>query len=419
MARTERLTALKVARVKAPGSYCDGGGLYLQVTKGATGINRSWIYRYTLNGRTREMGIGSLDLYGLKEARAMALDARKLRHQGHDPIEHRRTARAAKHLDAARAMTFRQCADAYVASHRPSWRNADHAAQWSSTLTTYADPIIGALPVQAIDTALVLKVLQQHVEAGRGPAGEFWQSRPETASRLRGRIEKVLDWAKARGYRAGGDNPALWRGHIDHLLPARSKMRKVKHLPALAYAELPSFMAALREQQDIAARALEFLILTAARKGEVLGMRWAEIDLAEKVWTVPAARMKAGKEHRVPLSARALAIVQEMQALRPDGDGPVFVINKKSMLDLLQALRPGQTVHGTRASFKTWASDQTLFQNEVIEASHAHAVGGKVEQAYQRGSMFEKRRRLMDAWAEFCTTEPTAPGKIVPMQRRG
>jgi len=386
MARTERLTALKVARVKAPGSYCDGGGLYLQVTKGATGINRSWIYRYTLNGRTREMGIGSLDLYGLKEARAMALDARKLRHQGHDPIEHRRTARAAKHLDAARAMTFRQCADAYVASHRPSWRNADHAAQWSSTLTTYADPIIGALPVQAIDTALVLK---------------------------------VLDWAKARGYRAGGDNPALWRGHIDHLLPARSKMRKVKHLPALAYAELPSFMAALREQQDIAARALEFLILTAARKGEVLGMRWAEIDLAEKVWTVPAARMKAGKEHRVPLSARALAIVQEMQALRPDGDGPVFVINKKSMLDLLQALRPGQTVHGTRASFKTWASDQTLFQNEVIEASLAHAVGGKVEQAYQRGSMFEKRRRLMDAWAEFCTTEPTAPGKIVPMQRRG
>jgi len=225
MARTERLTALKVARVRAPGMYADGAGLYLQVTKGATGINRSWIYRYTLNGRTREMGIGSLDLYGLSEARTMALDARRLRHQGIDPIEHRRAARAQAQLDAAKAITFRECADAYIASHRPSWTNEDHASQWSSTLATYADPIIGALPVQAIETGLMLKVLQQHVEAERGPAGEFWQARPETASRLRGRIENVLDWARVRGYRAG-ENPARWRGHLDHLLPARSKLRR-------------------------------------------------------------------------------------------------------------------------------------------------------------------------------------------------
>lgn len=419
MARTERLKAVKVAKVKTPGMYADGGGLYLQVTKGTRGINRSWIYRYTLAGKTREMGLGSLDLYGLAEARALALDARRLRHQRIDPIEHRRAARAQKQLDDAKAMTFRQCADAYVASHRAGWRNADHAAQWSSTLATYADPIIGALPVQSIDTALVLKVLQQHVEAERGPAGEFWEARPETASRLRGRIENVLDWAKVRGYRAQVENPARWRGHLDHLLPARSKMRKVEHHPALPYAELPSFMAALREQQGIAARALEFLILTAARKGEVIGMRWSEIDLAEKVWMVPAQRMKSGREHRVPLSARALVILQEMQSLRPgDADAYVFTIKKKSMLDLLHTLRPGLTVHGFRATFKTWASDRSSIQREIVEVALAHTIGSKAEQAYQRGDLFEKRRRLMQQWAAF-TTETTARGKVLPMQRRG
>jgi integrase len=418
MARTERLKAVKVARVKTPGMYADGGGLYLQVTKGTKGINRSWIYRYTLAGKTREMGLGSLDLYGLAEARALALDARRLHHQRIDPIEHRRAARAQKQLDDAKAMTFRQCADAYVASHRAGWRNADHAAQWSSTLATYADPIIGVLPVQAIDTQLVLKVLQQHVEAERGPAGEFWQSRPETASRLRGRIENVLDWARVRGYRAA-ENPARWRGHLDHLLPARSKVRRVEHHAALPYAELPGFLVELRKHEGIAARALEFTILTAARKGEVIGMRWSEIDLAEKVWMVPAQRMKSGREHRVPLSARALVILQEMQALRPvaDADAYVFAIKKKSMLDLLHTLRPGLTVHGFRATFKTWASDRTSFQNEIVEAALAHVTGSKVEQAYQRGDLFEKRRRLMQQWAAF-TTETTARGKVVALQGR-
>jgi integrase len=418
MARTERLTARKVESVKAPGMYCDGGGLYLQVTKGTDGINRSWIFRYSLNGRTREMGLGPLALYGLAEARGLALDARRLRHQGVDPIEHRRAARAQKQLDDAKAITFKQCADAYIASHRPSWRNADHAAQWSNTLATYADPIIGALPVQAIDTQLVLKVLQQHVEAERGPAGEFWHARPETASRLRGRIENVLGWARVRGCRTG-ENPARWRGHLDHMLPARSKVRKVEHHPALRYTELPSFMATLREQQGIAARALEFLILTAARKGEVIGMQWSEIDLAEKVWTVPAQRMKNGREHRVALSPRALAIVQEMQALRPgDANAYVFAIKKKSMLDLLHTLRPGLTVHGFRATFKTWASDRSSIQREIVEVALAHTIGSKAEQAYQRGDLFEKRRRLMQQWAAF-TTETTARGKIVAWRRRG
>ena len=409
MARTTgRLTALKVERAKGPGMYADGGGLYLQVTEGGS----SWIYRFMLNGRARAMGLGPFPLYSLAEARLLAQDARRLCHQGIDPIEARQAAKAQKRLADAKTMTFQQCADAYIASHRPSWRNEDHAAQWSSTLATYADPILGALPVQSIDTGLVLKVLQQHVEAGRGPAGKFWQARPETASRTRQRVEAVLDWAKASGYRTG-ENPARWKGHLDDLLPPRSKLRKVAHLAALPYAEVPGFMAALREQTDVAARALEFLILTAARKGEVLGMRWSEIDLAEKAWEVPAERMKAGREHRVPLTPRALAILQEM---RPAGDGLVFAINKKSTLGMLQALWPGLTVHGFRATFKTWASDRTSFQNEVVEVSLAHRVGSKVEEAYQRGSMFEKRRWLMDAWAKFCTQAPIEHGKVVPMR---
>src|SRR6516164_835257 len=310
MARTTgRLTALKVERAKQPGMYADGGGLYLQVTEGGA----SWLYRFMLNKRARWMGLGSLALYGLAEARALALDARRLRHQGVDPIEARRAARAQTRLDAAKAMTFQQCADRYIAAHRPGWRNGKHAAQWEATLVTYAGPVIGPLPVQAIDTALVMKVIEP-----------IWETKPETASRLRGRIENVLDWARVRGYREG-ENPARWRGHLDHLLPARGKVRRVEHHAALPYAELPGLLVALREQQGIAARALEFTILTASRTGETIGARWSEFDLLNKTWTVPAERMKASREHRVPLSARALAIVQEMQALRPAGEANGFV----------------------------------------------------------------------------------------------
>jgi integrase len=298
----DRLSAVKVERVNKPGMYADGGGLYLRVTpEGA----KNWVLRYMLDRRPRWMGLGPLALYGLQEARARALDARRKRHDGIDPIEARRAERARQRLDAAKAITFKECAETYIASHRAGWRNDKHEYQWSATLSTYAFPVIGALPVQAADTALVLKMLEP-----------IWTVKPETAGRVRQRVENILDFAKVRGYREG-ENPARWRGHLDKLLPARSKVRKVEHLAALPYAALPSFLESLRVRDAISARALEFLILTAARTGEVMGARWNEIDLLEKVWTVPADRMKAGRGHRVPLSARALVILEEIKTALP------------------------------------------------------------------------------------------------------
>jgi integrase len=411
MARTTgRLTALKVARAKTPGMYADGGGLYLQVTE----RGRSWVLRYMINKRAREMGLGPLALFSLSDARAKALDARRLRHEGIDPIEARRAERQQARLDAAKAMTFQQCAESYLKAHRAGWRNGKHAAQWEATLATYAGPIIGALPVLAINTPLVLKVLEP-----------IWTEKPETAGRLRGRIEAVLDWAKARGYRQD-ENPARWRGHLDKLLPARSKVRKVEHHAALPYRELPGFLIGLREQEGISARALEFTILTAARTGETIFAQWSEFDLLDKAWTIPAARMKAGREHRVPLSARVLAVLEEMQARRHTDGGFVFSgdklgkpLSNTAFLRLLRRMdRDDLTAHGFRATFKTWASERTNFPNEIVETSLAHIVGSKVEQAYQRGDLFEKRRRLMQQWATFCTTAPTEQGKVVSLQGR-
>src|SRR5262249_38202116 len=302
MARaTGRLTALKADKAKRPGMYADGGGLYLRVTREGA---KNWVFRFMLNGRPRWMGIRPLALYGRQEGRGKALDARRLRHEGIDPIEARRSGRMQERLEAAKAITFKQCAESYIKTHRVSWRNAKHAAQWEATLATYAEPIIGALPVQVVDTALVMKVLEQEVcDAPDKPTASLWTVRPETASRLRGRMESILDWAKVRGHREG-ENPARWRGHLDKLLPARAKVRKVEHHAALPYTELPDFMTALRTHGGIAARALEFAILTAARTGETIAATWDEINIGEKIWTVPAGRMKAGREHRVPLTAR-------------------------------------------------------------------------------------------------------------------
>jgi integrase len=290
-----RLTAQKIKNEKEPGMYSDGGGLYLRVTPEGT---KNWVYRFMLSGKANCMGLGPVALYGLHEARQKALDARRLRHEGIDPIKARRAQRARQQLEAAKAMTFAQCADAYIKAHRAGWRNEKHAGQWGATLATYAEPIIGPLPVQAIDTALVMKVLEREVrDACAEPAAPLWTARPETASRLRGRIESILDWAKVRGYR-DGENPARWRGHLDKLLPARAKVRKVEHHAALPYGELPGFLATLRMQEGTAAHALEFTILTAARTGEVIGARRNEFNLSEKLWTVPGNRMKAGRESR-------------------------------------------------------------------------------------------------------------------------
>jgi integrase len=405
-----RLTALKVEKAREPGMYADGGGLYLRVTSEGT---KNWVLRFMIDRRPRWMGLGPLALYGLQEARAKALDARRKRHEGIDPIEARRAERARQRLDAAKAITFKQCAEAYINAHRAGWRNGKHAGQWGATLSTYAYPHIGALPVQAVDTGLVLKVLEP-----------IWTAKPETAGRVRGRLESILDFAKVCGYR-DGENPARWRGHLDKVLAARSKVRKVEHHAALPYIELPGFLVSLREQEGIAARALEFAILTAARVCEMSRVRWNEVDLLDKVWTVPAARMKAHREHRVPLSARALAILDEMQAAR-HGDAFVFPggkpgrpLSNMAFLMLLRRMGRGDlTAHGFRATFKTWASERTSFQNEIVEASLAHVIGGKVEQAYRRGDLFDKRRRLMQQWAAFCTTAPAREvDNVTPLRR--
>jgi integrase len=414
---TGRLTALKVERLKSkPGMYHDGGGLYLQITPGGA----SWVLRYMLDGKAREMGLGPVALFGLAEARVKGLDARRLRHQGIDPIEHRRAEKAARALSDAKGITFRECAESYIKAHRAGWRNAKHAGQWEATIATYAEPVIGSLPVQVIDTALVLKVLEP-----------IWTVTPETASRLRGRLESILDWAKAREYR-DGENPARWRGHLDNLLPARAKVRKIKHYAALPYVDLPAFMAALRAQEDVSARALEFVILTAARSGEVIGAQLDEISEREKVWTVPAERMKAGKEHRISLSARAVAIVNaidrqsgaeqgnvaqsEASAFVFPGGKPGKALHNTTFLKLLRRMnRENLTAHGFRSTFRTWAAERTNFSREVIEAALAHTIGNKVEAAYQRGDLFEKRRRLMDAWAQFCSSAAAA-GQVIALR---
>jgi integrase len=309
-----------------------------------------------------------------------------MRFDGIDPIEARRAQREQKSLDAAKSMTFDACAAAYIDAHKAGWRNEKHFDQWSNTLNTYAGPVFGSLPVQAVDVGLVMKALEP-----------IWQTKSETASRVRGRIESVLDWATVRGYRKG-DNPARWRGHLDKLLPPRSKVRKVEHHPARPHDELANFVAMLRRQEGIASRALEFLILTATRTGEVIGARWDEIDLGEKVWVVPAARMKAGREHRVPLSAAAVAILEQMQEVR-EGDF-VFPGGKRgkplsnmAMLAVLKRIDRGDlTNHGFRSSFRDWAAERTNFPREVAEMALAHTVGDKVEAAYRRGDLFQKRR---------------------------
>jgi integrase len=397
MARTiGRLTALKVDKAKRPGMYSDGAGLYLRVTFSGS---KNWVFRFMLNGRPRWMGVGPLHTIGLAEARNRAAGFRVQRHDGIDPIERRRAERLQGRLDTAKAITFRECAARYIASHRAGWRNPKHAAQWQATLATYAESVIGGLSVQAIDTALVLKVLEP-----------IWTTKSETAGRVRGRIESVLDWAKARGYCAG-ENPARWRGHLDKLLPARSKVRRVEHHAALPYGELPGFLVSLREQDGIAARALEFAVLTAARTGEVIGARWSEMDLFDKTWTLPAARMKAGKEHRVPLSTRALAMLEEMQSHRRAGDTFVFPgarhgrpLSNMAFLMLLRRMGRGNvTAHGFRSSFRDWAAERTRVPSEVVEMALAHTVSDKTIAAYNRSDLFERRRRLMAAWATFCT----------------
>ena len=344
----------------------------------------------------------------LADAREAATEYRRLKSQGIDPLAQRRADRAQRAIEAAKALTFKDCAERYIEAHRDGWRNAKHAEQWPATLKAYVYPTIGALPISTIDTALVLKTLEP-----------IWSSRPETASRVRNRIELVLDWARARGYRAG-ENPARWRGHLDHLLPARGKIQKVKHFAALPYSEMAGFVADLRSEGHIAARALEFVVLTACRSGEVLNARWDEIDTSANVWVIPADRMKAGQEHRVPLSPAALVVLKKMRARKVSAF--VFPGAKKdqplgnaAMLQQLKRMDRKVTAHGMRSTFRTWCAERTSFPREVCELALAHNIAGSVERAYQRTDHLEARRRLMDQWAQFCSAEPTG-ANVTPIR---
>jgi integrase len=318
---------------------------------------------------------------------------------GIDPLAAKRKERERGRLEAAKQMTFGACAEAYLETHDAAWKNEKHRQQWRMTLTKYCKPI-SDLPIEDIDTDLVLRVLTP-----------LWKTRTETGKRLRGRIERVLSWAKGRGLRAG-ENPARWDGHLDEMLAAPSKVRKVKHHAALPYAELPTLMAELRNRNSMSARALEVAILTAARTAEVTGARWDEVDLKAKTWTIPADRMKAGKEHRVPLSERAVAILSTM----PRNGDRIFPLSNMAMLQMLRGMRPNTTVHGMRSAFRDWAAERTNYPNHVVEMALAHAVGDKVEKAYRRGDLFEKRRRLMAEWDRYCARPLPAGDAVVHLR---
>lgn len=414
--KVHRLSAKKVASNLEPGYYSDGGGLYMQV--GPSG-SKSWIFRFmrhtvSSNGKpmSRDMGLGSLLGLSLAEAREKAADCRRLLANRIDPIDARDSVRARQALEAAKSMAFTECAAAFIKANRAGWKNEKHIAQWENTIATYAQPVFGSLSVQAVDTGLVLKALEP-----------IWTEKPETATRLRARIERVLDWATARGYRTG-DNPARWRGHMDKLLPKLEKRRRVKHLAALPFAEMGTFMTALRTHQGVAARALEFLILTATRTSEVICARWSEIDMEGAVWNIPAERMKAHRAHRVPLSPQAVKLLRSMEALRR-GDfvfpGPREgkPLSDMAMLVLLERMeRDDITVHGFRSTFRDWASECTNYPREVCEMALAHAVSDQVEAAYRRGDLVEKRRRLMSEWAKYCDNTK-ALGEVVALKSKG
>ncbi|MEY9428884.1 integrase [Bradyrhizobium ottawaense] len=407
-----------------PGLYGDGNGLYLQVSPSTTDDEKptkSWVFRFMMAGRARKMGLGDAEQVKLGDARKKASAARLLVVDGIDPIEERSARKAALAVEQAKALTFKECAERYIEAHQSGWKSAKHASQWAATLETYAYPKIGNLPVAAIDTALVLEVLEQKIGGER-----FWNSKTETASRVRGRVETILSWAKARGYRQG-ENPAQWRGHLDQLLPAKSQVSPVEHHAALPYSKLPAFMAKLRQRDGVSAKALEFTILTLARTGDTIGGKWSEIDTSEKLWIVPKDRVKGKKgarkrDHVVPLTKPALAILKDLpregEYLFP-GDKEGKGLSNMAMAELLKEMGYSgdeATVHGFRSTFKDWVSEQTSYPNEMSEMALAHTVSDKVEAAYRRGDMRERRRRLMADWAAFCEGKAVGGDNVVAMR---
>jgi integrase len=377
-------------------------------TERGEALAKSWLFRFRLNGRSRYMGLGPLRTVSLAQARERAKAARNLIYEGKDPIDERRAKRAEALAESAKRVTFQEAAERYIAAHGSSWKNPKHLSQWKATLQTYAYPLIGKLPVDAIELPHVLKVLEP-----------IWGTKTETASRLRGRIERILAWSTVRKYRSG-ENPARWVGNLKETLPAKTKVAKTRHHPALPYGEIPAFMEELRANGSISARALEFTILTAARTSEVIGAKWPEIDRQRAVWVVPAERMKSGKEHEIPLSRRLLDILDQLP--REEGD---FVfpgatarapLSNMAMLELLRGIRgKGTTVHGFRSTFRDWAGDRTAYPREVIEHALAHRIKDKAEASYRRTAALEKRRRLMEEWARYCLSPSGRAAEVVPL----
>jgi integrase len=403
MAKIDLLSAAKVKNLKAPGDYLDGRGLYLQVRSESS---KSWLLKYSMEKRAREMGLGPAADIPLATARDLRDRHRALLKQGIDPLEHKQAEKSAKALERAKAITFKDACARYIAANRSGWKNIKHAAQWEATLKAYAYPTIGKLPVQAIDTALVMAVLDP-----------IWSTKPETASRVRGRIESVISAAKARG-EFKGENPATWKGHLDNLLPKTSKVRKVENHAALPYADLPAFMMDLRTREGIAAAAMEFLILTVGRTGEVLGATWDEFDLRKSVWTIPGERMKNGKEHQVPLSPPAVAVLERMSKLT-NGEHVFFgqssgrSLSNMALLVLLRRMkRTDITSHGFRSTFRDWAAERG-YQDPVAEAALAHSVPDAVVAAYKRTTFFELRKKMMDDWAKFATSDQTQSADVL------
>jgi integrase len=403
------LTVKRVTRATRrgePDRLFDGQGLYLVIRSKR---NASWARRYEQNHRAHEIGLGSVKAFGLIEARERNRKISQLLADGIDPLAAKRQARAAQAAAAAKVLTFKEAAEAYIAAHQAKWRSAEHGHQWLSSLRRFVYPTIGAIDVSVVDVPTILRVLEQKVPAALGyPAGQFWTARAVTADRVRNRIELVLSWAAGRGYRTG-DNPAAW-SRLRHILPAISKAARVNHHAAVPYSELPALVGELCNRGGVAAKALMFTIFTAARAGETLGATWSEIDLENATWTIQPERMKGGREHRVPLSPPAVALLRSLPT--ETGNNSVFIGPRNAQLShaALSAVlkRPGhsQTVHGFRSSFSDWSHERTAFNNHVIELSLAHVVGNAVEKAYRRGDLFEKRRKLIEAWATFCTSPP-------------
>lgn len=408
--KARELSALEVGRIKQPGLNAVGGvaGLHLQVVP--TG-GRTWVLRVVVAGKRRDMGLGGFPDVSLAGAREKARAARLQVEQGVDPIEQRREARNVLMATRASAKTFEECVTGLLATREGEWRNAKHRWQWENTLTTHAGPVMGNLKVADIKLAHVLDVLQP-----------IWSAKTETASRLRGRIEAVLDWATARGYRSG-ENPARWKGHLDQLLARPSKIARAKHYAALPIDEMPAFLVRLRAAEGTGARALEFSVLTAARSGEVRGALWGEIDLEAAVWTVPAERMKMHREHRVPLSPQALKLLralprvehQELVFPAPRGG----VLSDMALVAVVRRMGVDAVPHGFRSTFRDWAAERTHFPHELAEMALAHAIDSKTEAAYRRGDMLAKRAAMMGAWATFCETPtPKKSAKVTPIGQK-